>query len=59
MKKIIKKDFLKFMSKFAMADIRLDDITSNRGNVIRRIYNKNNKVIAIIINWEKYWITGE
>ena len=42
-----------------MADIRLDDITSNRGNVIRRIYNKNNKVIAIIINWEKYWITGE
>ncbi len=58
MKKIIKKDFLKFISKFAMADIRLDDITSNKGNVIRRIYNKN-KVIAIIINWKKYWITGE
>ncbi len=58
MKKITKKDFLKFINKFDMVDIKLDDITSNRGTIVRRIYNKN-KIIAVIINWKKYWIFGE
>ena len=57
MKKATKKGLSKFISKFDIWDIRTNDIWDKKGNIVRRVYNKN-KLIAIILNWHKYWIVG-
>ena len=57
MKKTTEKGLSKFISEFDIWDIRTNDIYDKKGNIVRRVYNKN-KLIAIILNWHKYWITG-
>ena len=53
--KVTKEKFQEYMSQFKPLDVKITDIWSNKGNIIRG-FKVNNIAVACIINWKSYWI---
>ena len=53
--KVTEKVFQQYMSQFRPLDIKIKDVWSNKGSIVRK-YTVNSQLMACVINWQSYWI---
>ena len=53
--KVTKKVFRQYMNQFKPLDVKIKDVWSKKGSIIRK-YTVNGQFVACVINWESYWM---